>query len=429
MKQAKLMVSEGLLKHATSTGNALFLLAKHVKSGDMAAAQQVFDELSVRNVVCWNVLISGYTQQGKNEEALDCFEQMQTEGISPDPTTFSYILRACAVTGAVEKGKHMHDQIVRDKLIEKHSSLGTSLVDMYAKFGEMEKAEQVFNCLIVRDVACWTALIAGYVHQDKGEEALDCFEHMHEAGSAPDAFTLSCILKACASIGAVSMGQKIHEDIIQNQLLEENDVVLGTALLDMYAKCGELEKAEQVFETLPSQTLACWNALIAGYAQQGLGDETLNMFERMQEKGFTPDSSTFVCVLNACSHSGLMEIGEKYFMDMTEKYGLTPSLDHHTCMVDLFGRAGHVEKALELVKNIPSYGNLPLWLALLGSCRNWGNIDVSRLAFEQAIQFNCTSSAPYVLMINIYVAAGMKEDAEKIEMMRVRNIGVKRTRE
>ena len=116
-------------------------------------------------------------------------------------------------------------------------------------------------------------------------------------------------------------------------------------------------------------------------------------------------------------------------MDMTEKYGLTPSLDHHTCMVDLFGRAGHVEKALELVKNIPSYGNLPLWLALLGSCRNWGNIDVSRLAFEQAILFNCTSSAPYVLMINIYVAAGMKEDAEKIEMMRVRNIGVKRTRE
>ena len=201
--------------------------------------------------------------------------------------------------------------------------------------------------------------------------------------------------------------------------LKEN-IVLGTALVDMYAKCGLFAKADKVLEDLPTRNAITWSALIAGYAQKGRGTKALKCLERMKEEGFSPDAVTFLCVLNACSHSGLLDEAEMHFRNMSRKYGINPELEHFTCMVVSFGYAGNFDKALSVIKSMPSSDFPSVWLALLGGCRKWGNVTVGILAFDQIIELDKKCVAAYVLMANIYAGAGMQEDAERIEMMKLK---------
>jgi pentatricopeptide repeat protein len=207
----------------------------------------------------------------------------------------------------------------------------------------------------------------------------------------------------------------MHDEILAKGLLGD-DVMLTTTLVDMYAKCGVMEKAEEMFSEIRDHDMASWNSLISGYALKGQVEEAMHCFKRMQMEGFSPDAINFLCLMNACSHSGLVEEGETCFMLMNGKCKIIPDLDHYTCMVDLFGRAGIFEKAIEVIMKMPSSHYFLVWDALLGACQKWGNVMVGRFAFEQAVQLNPDNGAAYVLMSNIYVAAGLKEDAEMIEV-------------
>ncbi|MCO5615076.1 hypothetical protein L7F22_069364 [Adiantum nelumboides] len=324
---------------------------------------------------------------------------------------------------------------------------------MYAKCGALTKAQEVLYELPVQNVVCWSALISGYAQYGSGEEALCCFQQMQRERLSPNAITFACALKACGIVQDVNAGERIRDEIVSQGLLK-GDVVLGSALVEMYAKCGVLVKAQTVLDELLVWNVVCWSALISGYAQhscgkealscfrqmrseglladevswnaliggfaqQGLAKEALDCFRWMQQEGTPPTAVIFVSVLNACSHSGLVDEGQTLLDNMRDKYGIVPDNEHYTCMVDLFGRARQFDKAMGVIKLMPSTNYLPVWSAVLGACQKWGDVELGRLAFECAVEYKCDSAA-YVLMRNIYAAADMQE-AQNVKSMRIRN--------
>ena len=380
------IVRKGLLGNDTMVGNAL--VDMYARFGTLPKAKEVLDELLVRDIVSWSMLIDGYTQHGHGEEALKCYEEMQKEGLSPNVVTFTCLLKASGSTGAIDKGKAIHEEIVSKGLLDKDIVLGNALADMYAKCGELSNAEQVLSELPVRDTASWNVLISGYAYQGRGDESLNCLQRMQREGLPPNSITFICILKVCGLIGAIGKGQTIHEEIIGKGFLG-TDIMLDTALVDMYARCGSLTKAQEVLNDLSLQNVVSWNALISGFAQQGQSEEALNGFERMQCEGIVPNTVTFLCVLNACSHAGLVNEAQMYFTIMSEKYGIVPNSKHQTCMVDLFCRAGLFDKAMAVIKKMPSCDYPVVWGALIDACKKLGNANLAKFAFEQVVQLDC----------------------------------------
>ena len=407
-----------LLEKNVVLGNVL--VDMYAKCGVLAKAQKVLEGLRIRNVVSWNALITGYVQQGECHKALNCFRWMQSEGITPDMVTLTCILKACGSTGAIDKGEQIHNDIVRRGLLGRNIVLGNALVDMYAKCGLLSKAQEILEELPIRDVVSWNVLITGYANQGQCGEILHCFEQIQNEGLYPDAITFICILKACGTIGAIEKGKQIHDEISSRGLLK-NDLVLGNALVDMYAKCGLLSKAQEILENeLPQQNVVSWSSLITGYAKQGQGHEAMTYFEKMQRKGLSPDEVTFLCVLGAFSNSGLSDEAEMLFGDMSRTYGLTPCIQHHIWMIVVFGYGGHFDKAISVIKVMPCTDCLAVWVALLGACRKWANVMLGTVAFDQITQLDCTCATAYVLMCSIFASAGMHEDAENVETMRLK---------
>jgi pentatricopeptide repeat protein len=381
------------------------LVDMYSKCGAIGKAHKALEELPHRDIVSWNALIAAYSQQGRCTEAWSCYERIRHEGLFPDMATYVSVLGACvgaagAGAGAgAGKGKRIHSEIV-NRGFEKELALGNALVDMYAKCGNLENAREVLDRLVIRDIASWNTLIAAYAQQGQWDQALKCYEHMQSEGLFPDAITYICLLKTCGNAGAVDECERVHEEITKTGLIGK-DIVLGNALVDMYAKCGMLAKAQSVLECLPLRDTVSWNALIAGYAEEGRGQEAIDCFVRMRTDGISPDEVTFLCVLSACSHSGLVDFAQVLYTSMVEEYGIAPGLGHCMCMVVVFGSAGEFGKAASAIRSMPSIDRPALWLALLNACRKWGNAKLANLAFDHALQ--------------LFPAAGLREDADKIE--------------
>ncbi|KAH7433391.1 hypothetical protein KP509_07G067300 [Ceratopteris richardii] len=371
-------------------GNAL--IDMYAKCGAFAWAWETLDELIDRDVVCWTSLISGYCQWGFEEGALHCFEKMQREGISPNAVTYACMLQACGNMQERDKGSELHTEIVQKGLLERDAILGNALVDMYAKCGALAKAKDVFDKLSVRDIVSWTSLITGYVKSGCSEEALKHFDQMKSEGLLPNAVTLLCILQVCGDIGAAKLGELIHAEIIKGGL-QGMENTLETALVDMYAKCAVLTKAKKVFYELPLRNVVSWTSLMSGYTQAGRQDLVFDSFRSMMQEGVAPNLVTFMILLASCSCSGLVSEGETYFEKMSASFGIIPSLEHHTCMVDLFGRAGHFDKALEAIIKMPSSDHLPAWFALLNACQKWGNTEIGNWAYKNAVRCSSLSAA------------------------------------
>ncbi|KAH7439192.1 hypothetical protein KP509_04G048900 [Ceratopteris richardii] len=415
----EIIAKQGLLDHDIVLGTVL--VDMYAKCGALTKARCVLDDLSSKSNLPWNALIGGYVQYGLATEALNCIAEMQQEGLSPDPITFSFALKASAALGALDKGIKFHDEISKQGMLGSNIQLDNALVDMYAKCGALIQAQEVLEKLPIRDSVSWSAVIAGFVDQGQGEQALHLFDQMRHDGLLPDSVIFSCILKACGNMGAISRGEQIHDEICKLGLLK-NDVVLGNSLIDMYAKCGALFKAKQVLEDLPSQDVVSWNSLIGGFAQQGQCKEALECLKQMEQKGISVNALTFSYVLYACTHLGLVEDGHMHFVNMSTKYGLQPTLEHYTCMIELWGRAGYLDKAVSMIQGMPSFSDTyEIWYSLLGACQEWGDLNIGRWAFQHAIRIDKTIASAYVLMANIYATAGMQKEAEIIEALREEN--------
>ncbi|KAJ7524559.1 hypothetical protein O6H91_17G011300 [Diphasiastrum complanatum] len=383
------------------------LVDMYSKCGCTEDARELFNSMSERNAVSWNAMIAGYAQNGLGKEALALYEQMKQEGMQPDNVTFVLLLKACASLAALEQGKQLHSDIIK-RGFQSDVIVGSTLVDMYAKCGCTEDAREVFNNMSERDVVSWTAMIAGYAQNGLGKEALALYEQMKQEGVQPDTVTFVLLLKACASLAVLEQGKRLHSDITKRGF--QSDVIVGNTLVDMYAKCGCTEYAHELLNNMSERNVFSWTAMIAGYAQNGLGKDALALFEQMQREGTKPNEITYLCVLSACAHSRLVDEGRYAFDAMCKDHGVTPTREHYACMVDLLGRAGCLADAELFINQMPIQPDSVVWMTLLAAARNHGHVEIGRRAFDRVVKLEPKNAAPYVLLSNIYAVAGRKDE-------------------
>ncbi|KAF7110297.1 hypothetical protein CFC21_110430 [Triticum aestivum] len=420
----------------------------------MAEARRLFDQMPVRDLVSWNTLIGGYVRRGVPGEALEVFWRMTEDGtLAPDEVTMIGVVSGCGQLRDLELGKRLHgyvesngvrctvrlmnvlmDMYVKCGDLERAKSVferidrktvvsWTTMIVAYTKFGLMDDARRVFDEMPERDAFPWNALMAGYVQCKQGKEALGLFHEMQEAKVKPDEITMVNLLSACSQLGALEMGMWVHHYIDRHRL--SLSVTLGTNLVDMYAKCGNIEKAIHVFRGLPEKNALTWTAMLCGLANHGRADEAIQYFRRMIELGLQPDEITFIGVLSACCHAGLVKEGRDFFSLLVSKYHLERKMKHYSCMIDLLGRAGHLDEAEHLVNTMPMEPDAVVWGALFFACRMHSNITLGERAAMKLVELDPSDSGIYVLLANMYVEAGMKKKADKVRVM-MRHLGVEK---
>ncbi|PPD93308.1 hypothetical protein GOBAR_DD09792 [Gossypium barbadense] len=355
--------------------------------------------------------------------ALALFYDMQLTGISPDYLTLVSVTSIVAQLGDSWNGKSVHGFVMRRGWILKDVISGNSVVDMYSKLGDMSSARAVFEALPVKDVVSWNTLITGYTQNGLASEAIEVFDMMQKE-IAPNQATWVSILPAYSNIGALRQGMRVHGLLVKSSLYL--DIFVGTCLIDMYGKCGKLDDAMSLFYEVPKMTSVPWNAVISCHGIHGHAEKALKLFREMREERVKPDHVTFVSLLSACSHSGLVEAGQWCFNVMREEYGIEPILKHYGCMVDMFGRAGHLEKAYNFIKDMPVKPDASVWGALLGACRIHGNIDLGAFASERLFEVDSENVGYYVLMSNIYANIGKWEGVDKVRTL-ARDMGLRKT--
>ncbi|XP_057852607.1 pentatricopeptide repeat-containing protein At1g08070, chloroplastic [Cryptomeria japonica] len=397
------------------------MITGYAQKGAVDEAFRFFEQVPERNVVSWTAIIAGYAQNGFVDKAWEIFKQMELAGVEPNSATFSSILPVCAKMGTLQEGMEIHLKIAESGLLS-HVVVVTALIDMYAKCGSMQKAHELFDEMPQRNVVSWTAMIAGYAQNGLVDKSLEIFRQMKLAGVKPDSSTYVSILPACAKLGALEEGIEIHQKIIENRLM--SDVVV-TALIDMYAKCGSIHKARELFDKMYHPDVASWNAMIAGYAMHGYSEDTLKLFELMRHSETIPNHISFLSVLFACSHAGLVDDGCEYFSSMSCSYSIMPTMDHYVSMVDLIGRAGYLEQALNFIVKIPLKPDVVVWICLLGACRSHKSVELGEFVATLLFKLNPNSAAPYVLLSNIYADVGRWGDIQKTRKL-MKGKGIKK---
>lgn len=401
------------------------LINMYAKFGCLANAVRVFDQMVVRDVVSWNSIISAYEQNDDPITALGFYRRMQRIGIQPDLLTLLSLASIVAQLADRQKSSSVHGFILRRDWLMQDVAIGNAVVDMYAKVGTIDAARSVFEGLPTKDVVSWNTLITGYSQNGLASEAIEVYNIMEEREEIiPNQGTWVSILPAYSHLGALQQGMKIHGRVIKNCL--HMDVFVGTCLIDMYGKCGRLDDAMSLFYQVPRKNSVPWNAIIFCLGIHGHGDKSLKLFEEMLGDAVKPDRITFVSLLSACSHSGLVDEGKHYFQVMQEEYGIKPSSKHYGCMVDLLGRAGHLEAAYDFIKNMPIEPDASIWGALLGACRIHGNVNLGKFASDCLFEVDSENIGYYVLLSNIYANFGKWEGVDKVRSL-ARDRGLRKT--
>ncbi|PON87262.1 DYW domain containing protein [Trema orientale] len=386
------------------------LLDMYSKCGDLAAAVQVFEKMGKKSVVSWTSMMAGHVRKGLSDEAIKIFYEMQTNGISPDIFTVTSILHACACCGSLENGKVVHNYI-RENDMESNLFVCNALMDMYAKCGSMEDAHLVFSGMPVKDIVSWNTMIGGYSQNCLPNDALKLFSEMQQ-NSKPDSITVACILPACASLAALDRGREIHGYILRNGYFQ--DQIVANALVDMYAKSGLLALAQILFDMIPTKDLISWTVMIAGYGMHGFGTEAIAAFNEMRDAGIEPDEVSFISILHACSHSGLLDEGWRFFNIMRNECNIEPGLEHYACIVDLLSRTGNLSKAYKFIRIMPIKPDATIWGALLCGCRIYHDVKLAEKVAEHVFELEPENTGYYVLLANIYAEAEKWEEVKKL---------------
>ena len=384
-------------------GNAL--IDMYAKCGDVEMAQIEFNQMYDRTVVSWNSLISGYVKNHDYEHAFSLFLDMKQGGIEPDPVTFLSVLKMCASKKDLGHGKLTHSGILTAGF-EEIAFIENALVDMYCKCECLEDAKRVFGRIKKPHVGAWNALISGCAELSFPEEAIKNFKEMKCETLELSRVTFLSVLKASSVLAALDLGCEIHELIKRNRL--ETDLFVASNLVDMYAKCGNLEEARKVFDKMSSRSLVTWNTLISGYALHGEAKEAFRLSWRMEKKERVDlNHVTLVGLLFACSHAGLVEEGYRCFETVCRGYDVQPLMEHYCCIVDVLGRAGCLDDAFYVIQNMPFEPNAAIWKAFLGACKTCYDIDLAKYVVDS---LEPQDNATFVLLSNIFAAGSGWED-------------------
>ncbi|KAK9692269.1 hypothetical protein RND81_09G252800 [Saponaria officinalis] len=394
------------------------LLDMYSKSGDLAKASSVFSKMSVRNVVTWNTMVANFARNKNELAAIGLVTEMQALGETPNSVTFTNVLPACARIGALASGKEIHARCIRNGAVF-DIFVSNALIDMYTKCGFLDLAQNVFDTSL-RDQVSYNTLIVGYSQTIHCLRSLDLFKEMALEGLKRDTVCFVGAVAACANGIALKPGKEIH-GFVTRRLLHTH-LFVSNSLLDLYMKCGKIDAAQKIFERNPNKDVASWNTMILGYGMLGKFEMAVDHFEAMREHAIKPDSISFIAVLSACSHGGLVEKGKKYFDEMQAK-NIKPTLIHYTCMVDLLGRAGLMQEAVDLIRDLPFEPDANIWGALLGASRLHGNIELAKLATEHLFVLKPEHSGYYVLLSNMLSEAGRWDEATRVrELMKSRGV-------
>lgn len=394
------------------------LIDMYGRSGEASSCRQVFDEMLEPDSVCCTSVISALTRCDLYLEALVMFREMRTKfGFLPDCFTFGSALTALGNLERLKQGREVHALIVTGGYAS-DIFVGSSLVDMYAKCGVLEESQRVFDGMPRKNSVSWTALLGGYCRKGEFEVVLELFRSMEK-----DLYSFGTLLRACAGLAAEKHGMEAHCQYLKRG--SWRDVVVESALVDLYAKCGRVDFALRIFLKMDMKNLITWNSMIGGFAQNGRGGEAVRIFDQMVREGVKPDYISFIEVLFACSHSGLVQEGRKYFILMCKDYGIKPEIEHYSCVVDLLGRAGEIEEAEELIVNSEFSSNPSLWEALLGSCVTATNPNVAERVAKKLIELKPDYHLSYVHLANVYRTVGRWKDSQEI-WEQMKNRGVKK---
>ncbi|KAG0485720.1 hypothetical protein HPP92_009799 [Vanilla planifolia] len=354
-----------------------------------------------RSIVSWNTMIACHNNYEEDAEALKLFVLMRRTGSEMSEFTLSSVLCACAAKRSFFESRQLHS-LAHKTAIDSNVFVETALLNVYAKCNAIGDACRVFNDIAEKSLVTWSSMMAGYVHNDLPEDALVLVQKAQQMGLEWTTFTLSVALSACATIAATIEGTQLHSTIVRIGF--DSDVFVATALIDMYSKCGLIMKACYVFSEMKERNIVLWNAMIAGFCRHSRCLETMILFEKMQQMGVPPNEITYVSVLSACSHAGLVDIGRYYFDLMRQDDTVQPNVLHYSCMIDVLGRSGFINEAFELMNNMPSKPTASMWGSVLASCRNHGVLQLARVAADHLFKIEPKNAGNYVLLSNIYAA-------------------------
>ncbi|KAF4347566.1 hypothetical protein G4B88_009922 [Cannabis sativa] len=390
------------------------LLDMYVKCDSIGDARCVFDELSTVDLVSWTAMIVGYCQTGHPDKALNLFTNSKWVGFQPNSITTASLLSSCAQLSNLSLGMAIHGLGV--KLGLEDSIVRNALVDMYAKCHMLGDARYVFEMVLDKNVIAWNSIISGYSQNRYAYKALQMFHRMRSESFVPDAITLVSVLSACAFLGYLRVGSSLHAYSIKRGLMT-NNVVVGTALLNFYAKSGDTESARIVFDGMEEKNSITWSTMVDGYGIQGDNNECFTLFDEMLKNDIQPDEETFTTILSACSHSGKVQEGWRYFNLMCQHYKFVPSMKHYTCMVDMLARDGKLEEAMEFIKNLPVQPDVSLLGAFLHGCEFYSRLDLGEIVIRKMLELNPQKACYYVLMSNLYASVGRWSEVNQVREM------------
>nr|AYM00462.1 pentatricopeptide repeat protein [Salvia miltiorrhiza] len=433
------------------------MITGYVKNKDLDAAREVFDGMDQDLVVAWNAMISGYVQEGMVMKVFEMFRNMHSLGIKYDDFTYTNVLSACADASLFLHGKQIHAYILRTEAKPPRDlmvSVTNALITLYWKCGQIYQARSVFDAACTKDLVSWNAMLSAYVSVGKideakaifiemheknilswtvmisglaqhglGEEALKLFNGMKSYGIEPCDYAFSGAITSCAVLAALEQGRQLHGQLIRVGF--DSSLSAGNALITMYGRCGALDAAYVVFLTMPCLDHVSWNAMIAALGQHGHGEKAIELYEEMLEEHILPDRITFLTVLSACSHAGLVDQGKKYFESMTEVYGITPGEDHYARLIDLLGRSGKLTEAQNVIQAMPFEPGAQIWESLLSGCRLHGNMDLGVHAAEKLFDMIPQHDGTYILLANMFAAAGQWDNVAAVRKF-MRDRGVKK---
>lgn len=391
-------------------------------SGDVAYARKLFENTQEPNSFMWNTIIRGYSNSPNPSNAISLYAGMQKEGAQPGNHTFPFLLKACTKYHSLSSGIQVHGHVIKHGF-DLDLYVINGLIRFYSSCGSISDARRVFDESPERNLIIWTTMVSGYTQTLCSNEALMLFDEMVVEGVEPNGPTLASVLSACARSGGLELGQRIHVFIQEKGIAVE--VILGTALVDMYAKNGVILTARKLFDGMRERNIATWNAMICGLAMHGYGEDALNLFRESERDEVLPNDITFVGVLTACCHAGLVEVGREIFSSMKSTYGIEPKIEHYGCIVDLLGREGRLLEAEELIKGMKWKADVVVLGALLAGCKNHGNVEIAERVVKAILDLEPHNHGVYVVLSNMYAEAGRWEDVVRLRKV-MRDEGLKK---
>ncbi|XVF37793.1 hypothetical protein REPUB_Repub20aG0041300 [Reevesia pubescens] len=455
------------------------MLSGYMRSNRIVDAERLFEEMPVKNVVSWNTMVDGYVQNGRVNKAIEVFDAMPERNVvswntmltalvhcgrvedatalfdkmpKRDVISWTAMVAGLAKNGRVDEARRIFDRMPErnvvswnammtgyaqnmkldeafdlfERMPERDLSSWNGMITGFIQNEELRRAEKLFDKIPCKNVVSWTTIITGYVQDEQSEEALKIFSKMlAEEGVKPNEGTFVSVLSACSDLAGLVEGQQVHQIIVKT-VYHCSEIVVS-ALINMYSKCGELSIARRIFDDglISQRDVVSWNGMIAAYAHHGCGGEAISLFKKMYNLGFKPNDVTYVALLSACSHSGMVEEGLRYFDELVRDKSIQVREDHYACLVDLCSRAGKLKEAFEFILQLGTKPSLSVWEALLAGCHVHGDVNLGKLVAEKILEAEPENAGTYLLLSNIYALRGKWRDAAKVRL-KMKDKGLKK---